>query len=133
MGNHVKRLTLIDAEKFNSLMELLEEAELVHSYKDMMSSVENKSSLAGTDIVNYLNKKRKFKDSLVPSLPATLAPPPTAAPLNIKPSTVAESEKRIAEFLKTRGITSSENGIKTGKDKSLPIAYQDMIYDLTQI
>jgi hypothetical protein len=68
---------------------------------------------------------------LVPSLPATLAPPPTAAPLNIKPSTVAESEKRIAEFLKTRGITSSENGIKTGKDKSLPIAYQDMIYDLT--
>ena len=70
---------------------------------------------------------------MVPSLPATLAPPPTAAPLNIKPSTVAESEKRIAEFLKTRGITSSENGIKTGKDKSLPIAYQDMIYDLTQI
>jgi hypothetical protein len=76
MGNHVKRLTLIDAEKFNSLMELLEEAELVHSYKDMMSSVENKSSLARTDIVNYLNKKRKFKDSLVPPLPATPAPPP---------------------------------------------------------
>jgi predicted DNA-binding protein YlxM (UPF0122 family) len=57
MGDHIKRLTLIDAEKFNSRMELLEhtakrkkivddakqsceEAELVHSYKDMMSSVE---------------------------------------------------------------------------------------------
>ena len=69
MGENVKRLTLIDAEKFNTLMELLqnntarqkilddatrtpEEAGLVESHKTVMDSVKNKS-----DIINYLKKK----------------------------------------------------------------------------
>ena len=76
MGDHVKRLTLIDVEKFNNLMELLEhtakhqkivddakqsreEAELEHSYKDMMSSVQNKSSLASQYRYCKLFKEKK--------------------------------------------------------------------------
>ena len=73
MGENVKRLTLIDAEKFNTLMELLqtntarqkllndatrtpEEAGLIESHNTALQSVKNKSTLAGTDI-NYLKKK----------------------------------------------------------------------------
>ncbi|CAB3995258.1 Hypothetical predicted protein [Paramuricea clavata] len=78
MGDNVRRLTLIDAEKYNSLMRLLEqatkrqkmlddskqtqaEAELVDSHADMLNSVKNKSSLGGSDIVNYMRKKDKYQ------------------------------------------------------------------------
>ena len=78
MGENVKRLALIDAEKFNSLMKLLqnntarqkllddttrtpEEAGLIESHNTVLK---NKSSLAGTDVINYLKKKDNYRESL---------------------------------------------------------------------
>jgi hypothetical protein len=40
------------------------EQDYVQSYHDVTKSVKKKSPLAGLDIINYLNKKDKFKGSL---------------------------------------------------------------------
>jgi hypothetical protein len=50
------------------------EQDYVQSYHDVTQSVKKKSPLAGLDIINYLNKKDKFKGSLaakahLPQLP----------------------------------------------------------------
>lgn len=148
MGDHLRRLTLIDAEKFNSLMELLEhsakrqkivdeakqpreEAELVDSYKHMISSVQNKSSLAGTNIVNCMRKKAKIQDSMKTAAPPAVAAAANPPALNIKPGTVAESEKRIKDFLKAKGIKNTEKGIGVGSNKTIYVFYEDMIFDLS--
>jgi hypothetical protein len=85
MGETVKRLALIDAEKFNSLIDLLqtsssrqklldtttrtpEEAGLIESHGEAVKSVKNKSSLASRDIINFLNKQDNYKKSLLPTV-----------------------------------------------------------------
>ena len=148
LEKHGRRLTLIDAKKFNSLMELLEhsakrqkivdeakqpceEAELVDSYKDMISSVQNKSSLAGTNIVNDMRKKAKFQDSMRAAAPPAVAAAANPPTLNIKPGTVAESEKRIKDFLKAKGVKNTKKGIGVGGNKTIAVSYEDMIFYLT--
>ena len=117
MGGNVKRLALIDAERFNNLMELLqsnakrqkivddathtpEESGLVESHNNMISSVKNKSSLAGTNIINFLNKKGNFQKSLQVEKDegtAEGATNPAAQPpvLNGKPGMVANHTNEL--------------------------------------
>jgi hypothetical protein len=92
MGENVKKLTMLDSEKYNAMVALLHqvtnqqkiledtnrtsaETELLASQADMIKSVQNKPSAAGADIVNYLKKKRKYKDEK-----NILAADPNAAP-----------------------------------------------------
>ena len=115
MGETVKRLTLIDAEKFNLLIDLLrdnllhqklldtttrtpEETGLIEAHGEAVKSVKNKSSLAGRNIINFLNKQDNYKKSLVPDVdndddgaPAANKPRPPGTPVPVKPSTIAGS------------------------------------------
>ena len=78
MGDEVKRLALIDAGKFNALMEMFtennnrqkllsdakrsaEEAGLIESRATVLKSVKNKSSTAGNDVINYLKKPDNYR------------------------------------------------------------------------
>jgi hypothetical protein len=96
MGEPVKQLQLVDSERFNRLISALQqtiernnivdqataspkEQDYVNSYHDVMKSVQNKSPLAGADIVNFLNKKDKLKESLAAQAHVPQAPAETQA------------------------------------------------------
>jgi hypothetical protein len=74
MGDDVKKLTLMDAEKYNKMMTFMEqlvtqrkilddvkrtqtEAELIDSHDGMMKAVKRAPATAMSDIVNYTKKK----------------------------------------------------------------------------
>ncbi|CAB3988047.1 Hypothetical predicted protein [Paramuricea clavata] len=152
MGKNVKRLAVIYAELYNSLMTLLEqtskrqkllsdvkqtatETELVNSYADMHKSVKNKSSLADTDIVNFLRKKDKY-------LNETAVQPQNPQPANnnnadgsaakaLVAGTIAYHEKLITNHMKAKGITDTGKGVKY-QGKTMNFSYEDMIEDLTK-
>ncbi|CAB4016009.1 Hypothetical predicted protein [Paramuricea clavata] len=142
MGDEVKRLALIDAGKFNTLMEMLtenrnrqkllnnakrsaEDAGLIESCATVLKSVKNKSSTAGNDVINFLKKTDNYRQSVgldneddnnnneKPIV--TPAPPPaTAGPAgaNYKPGTVAASTAKIEEHSRTNGVKPSANGVQ---------------------
>ena len=77
----VRPLQLVDSERFNRLIDTLQqtlgrreiveqatasphEQAYVKSYYDAVKSVKKKSPLANMEIVNFLNKKDRFKGSL---------------------------------------------------------------------
>ena len=153
MGENVKRLALIDAEKFNLLMELLqtntarqkilddatrrpEEAGLIESHGAAINSVKNKSPLAGTDIINYLRKKDNYQKSLATGGnndddEGPVDPPPVQAG-EPKTGTIASAEKLINAHFKAKSVMPSEDGIKVGDVGTLGISYNDIVMDLTR-
>ncbi|CAB4025874.1 Hypothetical predicted protein [Paramuricea clavata] len=151
MSDHVQRLRLVDNERFNKLLSTLEqvaerkkivdiaknsreEDEFVESYHDVLQSVKNKSGQAGTDIVNYMHKKRKLRE-----MGTAAAPAPPAAEAGGEPNpptgvgsrnSVAASRNLIEGFLKRNGVTRTSKGVKSGS-KSINVSYEDLLYDLT--
>ncbi len=156
MGETVNKLQLVDAEQLNRLISLLEkkgsddrisrdavaspeQLELVDSYKRMQNSVENKSSQAKNDIVNFMRKKRKCQDTLQPRdnddegevgerVPRdTSRPARKAKPIR---SGVEEARKKISVYLKGQGVRRTPKGINYA-GKTFNISYQDVMNDLT--
>ena len=80
-----------------------------------MKTVKNKSPLAGADIVNFMNKKGKLKESLAAQAQIP-HPPDGAAPAKPVPhagspkhaarpaASVQGSHNRITSFLKDKGV-----------------------------
>ncbi|CAB3991455.1 Hypothetical predicted protein [Paramuricea clavata] len=115
MGDNVRRLTLIDAEKHNNLMLLLQdltnrqkilddskrtpaEAELVDSHGEMVTSVKNKSSLGPANIVNYMRKKDKYLGELAKNAERQLPPPPPPPPASTSTyGSIAYHEEKLKE------------------------------------
>jgi hypothetical protein len=125
MGDNVRRLALIDAEKFNSLIDLLETntarqkilddatrtpeaAGLIESHATAINSVKNKSTLAGTDIINYLRKKDNYQKSVAPPTDegdtGAVDPPPQPPENTPKVGTIASAEKLINAHFKAKGV-----------------------------
>jgi hypothetical protein len=116
------------------------EQDYVQSYHDVEKSVKKKSPLVGLDIINYLNKKDKFKGSLAAK--AHIPQPPDGAP-NIgnagspakkkRPGnmSVEGSRVKIENFFKEQGVTKSSTGGVSHKGTRLTIPYDDFINDLT--
>ena len=152
MGDQVKRLRLVDNERFNKLLSTLEqvakrkkivdiaktsreEAEFVDSYNDMLKSVKNKSGQAGTDIVNFMRKKDKFKGALAAAAAPT--PPPAAqaedeaGPSGKQPAqgSVASAHQLISGYLKRNGVVKTAKGIKAG-GKSVNVPYEYLLANL---
>jgi hypothetical protein len=100
----------------------------------MISSVARKSPHATDDIINYTKKKKNYikeQKELAAANPAAAGassggggPPP-------KPGSLASSERLIRTFLKKKGVTETNKGVKFG-GKTLSFAYDDMIADLTK-
>jgi hypothetical protein len=154
----VRTLELVDSERFNRLITALqqtierkdiveqataspEEQEYVKSYRDVTKSVKKKSPLAGLDIINFLNKKDKFKGSLaarahIPQ-PPDGAPPPggdAGSPLKKKwpgSMSVEGSKTKIETFFKEQGVAKSTGGTITHKGARYNIPYDDFMNDLT--
>jgi hypothetical protein len=116
------------------------EQDYVQSYHDVTKSVKKKSPLAGLDIINYLNKKDKFKGSLAAK--AHLPQPPDDAP-NIRDTgspikkkragsmSVEGSKTKIENFFKEQGVTKSSAGTVVHKGSRHNIPYDDFVNDLT--
>jgi hypothetical protein len=118
------------------------EQEYVQSYHDVTKSVKKKSPLAGSDIINYLKKKDKFKGSLkaaahLPQPPEDGAPDggsrgagsPTKKkrPGNMS---VEGSREKIETFFKEQGVRKSSTGTVVHRGSRLDIPYDDFINDL---
>jgi hypothetical protein len=83
-----------------------EEAGLIESHNNAVKSVKNNSSLAGADIINYLNKKDSYRKSLIVDDGGTQ---PTSQPTATQPAihnatsgTVALAEKQKCSFQSKR-------------------------------
>ncbi|CAB3982217.1 Hypothetical predicted protein [Paramuricea clavata] len=159
MGEEVKRLALIDANKFNNLMDMLtknnardellnnakrssEEAGLIESRQEVKKSVKNNSSTAGNDIINFLRKTESYRksvglDQIVDDdddVSGGNTPVPVTAGASgagHKPGTVAASAAKIEEHLRKHNVKPIPQGIKYG-DSEMGISYQDMMEDLTR-
>ncbi|CAB3985826.1 Hypothetical predicted protein [Paramuricea clavata] len=111
------------------------ETELVNSYADMHKSVKNKSSLADTDIVNFLRKKDKYlnETAVQPQnpQPANNNNADGAAAKALVAGTIAYHEKLITTHMKDKGITDTAKGVKY-QGKTMNFSYEDMIEDLTK-
>ena len=154
----VRSLELVDSERFNRLLTVLQktlerkdiveqataspaEQDYVRSYHDVTNSVKKKSPLAGLDIINYLNKKDKFKGSLAAK--AHLPQPPDDAPIirgdagsppkkkRAGNTSVEGSKSKIENFFKEQGVTKSSTGTIVHKGSRHAIPYDDFINDLT--
>ena len=95
----------------------------------------NNSSMAGTDIINFLNKKDNYQKSLTANdddadHTDSSVQPAVPQPAG-KPGNVAVAEKQINAHFKAKGVTATEDGIKAG-DTTLGISYSDMLMDLTR-
>ena len=156
----VRSLELVDSERFNRLITVLQKTlerkdiveqataspaqqDYVQSYHDVTKSVKKKSPLAGLDIINYLNKKDKFKGSLAAT--AHLPQPPSdgapgrgvgaGSPPKKKRAgsmSVEGSKSKIETFFKEQGVTKSNTGTIVHKGSRLAIPYDDFINDLTR-
>ena len=101
----------------------------------MMSSVARKPSQATNDIINYNKKKNNYRKELK-ELAATNNnveaadddPLPPRAP---RAGSLASSENLIRSFLKKKGVTAVDKGVKFGH-RTLSFTYDDMIADLTK-
>ncbi|CAB4040041.1 Hypothetical predicted protein, partial [Paramuricea clavata] len=157
-GQEVKRLALIDANKFNSLMDMLtknnardeilnnakrssEEAGLIESRQEVKKSVRDKSSTAGNDIINYLRKTDSYRKSIGLDQAVdddTVAPKNNPVPVTAgasgaghKPGTVAASAAKIEQHFQKHNVKPTAQGIRYGSN-DLNISYQDMLEDLTR-
>ncbi|CAB3996213.1 Hypothetical predicted protein [Paramuricea clavata] len=149
MGDDVKRLMLIDAEKYNTMMKTLKklvedkkilgeakqtaaEGELIESHANMVTSIQRKSPYATNDIINYSKKKQTY----LKEQKEAAAPPPPPQPAAgsgpaHKPGSLASSESLIRAHLKKKGVVETDKGVKF-VSKTLNIAFDDMIADLTK-
>ncbi|CAB3981402.1 Hypothetical predicted protein [Paramuricea clavata] len=145
MGEDVKRLMLIDTEKYNAMIKnidrlvankgILDEAkqtavegELIEGYANMMASVAKKQPNA-TDDINYSKKRKNYRKELQET--AAAAGQPAAGGPAPKPGSLASSEKLIRSFLKQRGVVETDKGTKFG-NKTLNFSLDDMVADLTK-
>jgi hypothetical protein len=140
---------MLDSEKYNDMVALLHqvtsqqkiledtnrtsaETELLASQADMMKSVQNKPSAAGADIINYLKKKRKYKDekNILPGAPPPGGgpPPPGAARFG----TVAFHKDKLKTYFKQKGIIKSDEGTLIFGNYKTQIPYDDLMGDLVQ-
>ena len=154
----VRSLQLVDSERCNRLISTLQqtlerkdiveqvtaspqEQAYVKSYHDVTKSVKKRSPLAGMDIVNFLNKKDRFKGSV--SANAHLPQPPDGNPPadvagNISPKkkrtgamSVEGSETKIKNYFKEAGVRKGTAGTLMHRGTQYPIPYDDFIHDLT--
>jgi enoyl reductase-like protein len=149
MGENVKRLALIDTERYNAMMKSLDqlvsdkkildnakqtaaEGELIEGHANMMSSVARKPSHATDDIINYNKKKNNYRNELKERA-ATPVVDAAAAVAGAAPraGSLKSSETLIRTFLKRKGVAEVDKGVKFGH-KTLSFAYDDMISDLTK-
>ena len=99
----------------------------------MLKSVQNKPSSAGADIVNYLKKKRKYKDEK--NLLADAAAPPGAggaAGGAARFGTVAFHKDKLQTYFKEKGIVKTDEGTLTFGSYKTRIPYEDLLGDLVQ-
>jgi hypothetical protein len=146
MGDDVKRLALIDTERYNALMKSLDqlvsdkkildnakqtaaEGELIEGHANMMASVVRKPSHATDDIINYNKNKNNYRKEQKELAATPVAQEAAAA--GPKPGSLASSENLIRAFLRKKGVAETEKGVKFGH-KTLGFAYDDMIADLTK-
>jgi hypothetical protein len=99
----------------------------------MMKSVQNNPSAAGADIVNYLKKKRKYKDEK-----NILGADPNAAPQGAgvggaaRFGTVAFHKDKLQTYFKQKGITKTDEGTLNFGTYKTQIPYDDLLADLVQ-
>jgi hypothetical protein len=98
----------------------------------MISSVARKPSQATDDIINYNKKKNNYRKELkeLAATPVVEAAAAAAGPAP-KVGSLKSSENLIRTFLKRKGVSATEKGLKFGH-KTLSFAYDDMIADLTK-
>ncbi|CAB3997573.1 Hypothetical predicted protein [Paramuricea clavata] len=112
-----------------------EEAGLIESHNTVLQSVKHKSSLAGTDIINYLRKGDNYRKSLGLNPDESSVDPADAGgsgqtPVP-KPGTIASSVSQINKHFKSKGIKSTpEEDVRIG-ETTINILY-DIIMDLTR-
>jgi hypothetical protein len=142
---------MLDSEKYNAMVELLHqvtsqrkilddtnrtpaEAELLASQADMMKAVQTKPATAGADIVNFLKKKRKYKDekNLLPADPNAPVAGGAAAGGVARSGTVAFHRDKLQTYFKKTGIVESAEGTLTFGNYSTQIPYDDLMADLVQ-
>ena len=97
----------------------------------MLGSVARKPSHATDDIINYNEKKNNYRKEQKELAATPVAQAAAAAGPPPKPGSLASSENLIRAFLKKKGVTETEKGVKFG-NKTLGFAYDDMIADLTK-
>ncbi|CAB3977397.1 Hypothetical predicted protein [Paramuricea clavata] len=151
MGDDVKRLALIDANKYNTMMQTIEklvsdkkilgdakqtaaEGELIEGHATMVDSVKRNAPYATDDIINYVKKRKNYlKEKKEPAAAADDDGDEGDNPRRsaLKPGSLARSEFLIRGHLKKVGVVETHKGVKFG-GKTLPIAYDDMIADLTK-
>lgn len=146
MSEAVKQLQLIDFKRFNRLIAALQQSvDYVRSYHDVMQSVKNKSPLAGTDIVNFMNRKGKLKETIAtqahlpkppdsdkPNNPNTPAGRPGTPRRWLRPNASVEGSKaKIAALFKEKGVKKSDSGGLEYKGSKIYVPYDDFIFDLT--
>jgi hypothetical protein len=99
----------------------------------MMSSVARKPSHATDDIINYNKKKNNYRKELKELAATNIveaaddAGPPRAP----RAGSLASSENLIRTFLKKKGVTAVDKGVKFGH-RTLSFTYDDMLADLTK-
>ena len=99
----------------------------------MIKSVQNKPAAAGADIVNYLKKKRKYKDEK-----NILAVDPAAAPQGagaggaVRFGTVAFHKEKLQNYFQDKGIIKTDEGTLTFGTYKTQIPYDDLLADLVQ-
>jgi hypothetical protein len=138
---------MIDNEKYNTLMALLQEttqrqkilddstrtpaaAELVESQAEMMKSVKANSSAAPANIVNYMKKKDRYVDEVGKNQNAEPDARPAATAAVAGVGTVRDHYNKITKHFKVKGITGTEKGLKFGS-KTFNLNYEDVVQDLT--
>jgi hypothetical protein len=119
MGDAVKRLALIDTERYNAMMKSLDqlvsdkkildnakqtaaEGELIEGHANMLGSVARKPSHATDDIINYNKKKNNYRKEQKELAATPVAQAAAAAGPSPKPGSLASSENLIRAFLKKK-------------------------------
>jgi hypothetical protein len=100
----------------------------------MLTAVQNKPATAGADIVNFLKKKRKYKDekNVDPNVGAPPGAPPGGSRGAARFGTVAFHKDKLQTYFKERGIHKSDEGTLTFGTYKTQIPYEDLLGDLVQ-
>jgi hypothetical protein len=100
----------------------------------MLTAVQNKPATVGADIVNFLKKKRKYKDekNLLGADPNVGAPPAGTAGGAARFGTVAFHKDKLQTYFKDKGIKKSDEGTLIFGTYRTQIPYDDLLGDLVQ-